>query len=128
MKRAAIAILFVFGLIGTALFAFDYWREWTIVEKADLGFSRLDISRLQERHESAQMGSDSWSVYLYALPDEENGLLLCGTNGFSEQHMNGLDVFDIPAAPSCVRTIYAGSGTVYQFIVFADRLYVEVLA
>lgn len=128
MKRAAIAIVFTLGLIGTASLVADFWREWMLVDEAGLSFSRLDIHRLQENHESVRFGAESGSAYLFALPDEEDGLSACGSNGFSGQRARGIEVFGVAEALSCTKTIRKGSGTVFRYVIFADKLYVDVSA
>ena len=94
----------------------EYWRQTKFVEKSGLVLSRASLTLMKYKQHSVRFGAEGWELWVFKLPDDQNGLSMCGENGFSPIRTIRNHIAQLENLEGCESD--------FTFILLEKRLYV----
>ena len=110
-----------------ALGGCDYSREKHLLEQSGLDIDRHSVTRTFSDQVSIRFGAEGRSRMVFQLPDDYSGLSRCGQYGFSDIRTLEFAEGGIGPQPGCRRYFVTDDGTVFDFKLFEEQIFVTVM-
>ena len=125
---AVLSVILLGGISG-----FEYWRQNTLLENAESGFTRWSLSLTRTVEHSINFGADTMQIFEFRVRNGSSGLQRCNKFGYSsEGEYSVAEVMDYSELPNeetrgCVKRVLTESGLTILLLVTSDRVFLQAM-
>lgn len=124
-QRFGTSLLFALAIL-VALGGCDWNREKYLLEQSGLDIARHSVTSTFSDEVSIRFGAEGRSRMVFRLPDGYAGLDRCGQEGYSTIRIFEFAEGNIEPQAGCRRYFVTSDGTVFDFKLFDNQLFITV--
>ena len=124
----ALGLLLLGGISG-----FEYWRQNSLLENAESGFTRWSLSLTRTIEHSINFGADTMQIFEFRVRNGSSGLERCNKFGYSSEGEYSIaEVMNYSELPNeetrgCVKRVLTDSGLTILLFATSDRVFLQAM-